>query len=121
LIAASPKKSGPTDRVVPASQLHFTEQQPGITKAMVWGDAKGPYGAITRFRKGTKVPWHTHSYDIKAVVISGTLIYDSGNGEQRLGPGSFLQELRPSNTRRRQRLIPTSNSTRREAVRSTSR
>ena len=93
LIAASPKKRGAVDRTVPASQMHFTEQQPGISKAVLWGDPdKGPYGAITRFTKGTKVGWHTHSHDIKAVVISGTLIYDSGSGEQRLGPGSFLQE-----------------------------
>ena len=93
MIAASPKKDVPKDRTVPASQMKFTEQQPGISKAVLWGDpSKGPYGAITRFKKGTKVGWHTHSYDIKAVVISGTLIYDSGSGEQRLGPGSFLQE-----------------------------
>jgi quercetin dioxygenase-like cupin family protein len=93
LVAASPKKSGPVDRTLPASQMHFTEAMPGISKAMLWGDpTKGPYGAITRFKKGTKVEWHTHSHDIKAVVISGTMLYDSGNGEQRLGPGSFLQE-----------------------------
>ena len=93
VMAASPKKTAPQDRAVAASQMHFTEAMPGISKAMLWGDpAKGPYGAITRFKKGTKVGWHTHSYDIKAVVISGTMIYDSGSGEQRLGPGSFLQE-----------------------------
>jgi quercetin dioxygenase-like cupin family protein len=92
-MAASPKNSAPKDRTVPASQMHFTEAMPGISKAVLWGDpAKGPYGAITRFTKGTKVAWHTHSHDIKAVVISGTMIYDSGSGEQRLGPGSFLQE-----------------------------
>src|SRR2546423_9460962 len=89
-IAASPAR----DRVVPAGQLQFkATPQAGITRATLWGNpAKGPYGAITRFAKGTKVGWHTHSHDIRAVVISGTLIYDSGSGEQRLGPGSFLQE-----------------------------
>jgi Domain of unknown function (DUF4437) len=93
VIAASPKKDESKDRAIPAGQMHFTEALPGISKAVLWGDpAKGPYGAITRFTKGTKVAWHTHSHDIKVVVISGTMIYDSGSGEQRLGPGSFLQE-----------------------------
>ena len=89
-IAASPAR----DRVVSAGQLQFKDTpQAGISRAVLWGNpAKGPYGAITRFAKGTKVDWHTHPYDIKAVVISGTLLYDSGHGEQRLGPGSFLQE-----------------------------
>jgi quercetin dioxygenase-like cupin family protein len=92
-MAASPKKSAAKDRVVQVSQMHFIEANPGVTRAVLWGDpTKGSYGAITRFKKGTKVDWHTHSHDIRAVVISGTLIYDSGSGEQRLGPGSFLQE-----------------------------
>jgi quercetin dioxygenase-like cupin family protein len=86
-------KSAAKDRVVPIEKMQFKEARPGVSKAVLWGDpAKGPYGAITRFTKGTKVGWHTHSHDIKAVVISGTLLYDSGSGEQRLGPGSFVQE-----------------------------
>ena len=86
-------KSAAKDRVAPIEKMQFKQQQPGISKAVLWGDpTKGPYGAITRFTKGTKVPWHTHSHDIKAVVISGTFLYDSGSGEQRLGPGSFVQE-----------------------------
>ena len=86
-------KGAAKDRVVPIEKMKFTPAVPGVSKAVLWGDpAKGPYGAITRFAKGTKVGWHTHSHDIKAVVISGTFIYDNGSGEQRLGPGSFVQE-----------------------------
>ena len=94
-IAAAPaaKKAAPKDFTVPADQMKFQQVMPGISKVTLWGDpAKGPYGAITRFQKGTKVDWHTHPNDIKAVVISGTLPYNNGSGEQRLGPGSFLQE-----------------------------
>ncbi len=95
-IAAAPpaKKSVAKDEVMPASQMKFEPAPvPGVSKATLWGDpAKGPYGAITRFVKGTKVDWHTHPNDIKAVVISGTLLYNNGSGEKRLGPGSFLQE-----------------------------
>ncbi len=89
---ATAKKSA-KDVVVSADQMHFQEVMPGISKATLWGDpAKGPYGCITRFVKGTKVGWHKHPHDIKAIVISGTMLYDNGSGEQRLGPGSFLQE-----------------------------
>lgn len=93
LVAATPHKTVSKDRVVPHDQLKFVPVMPGISKAMLWGDeAKGPYGAITRFAKGTKVGWHTHPHDIKAVVLSGTLLYNNGSGLQRLGPGSFVQE-----------------------------
>jgi quercetin dioxygenase-like cupin family protein len=95
ILAASPvaSKSAAKDRVVPAGEMQFKEGLPGISKAVLWGDpTKGPYGGITRFNKGTKVDWHTHPHDIKAVVISGTLLYDNGSGEKRLGPGSFVQE-----------------------------
>jgi quercetin dioxygenase-like cupin family protein len=93
-IAVTPKKVVVKDMVVPSQQLKFEPTpQPGISRAVLWGDpAKGAYGAITRFTKGTKVDWHTHPHDIKAVVISGTLLYNNGSGEQRLGPGSFIQE-----------------------------
>ncbi|HEY8713046.1 MAG TPA: cupin domain-containing protein [Thermoanaerobaculia bacterium] len=88
----SAKKSA-KDMVVAADQMHFQDAMPGISKATLWGDsAKGPYVCITRFAKGTKVGWHQHPHDIKAVVISGTMLYDNGSGEKRLGPGSFLQE-----------------------------
>jgi quercetin dioxygenase-like cupin family protein len=93
IVAATPKKAAPKDRVIPADQMRFEKAVPGVSKSVLWGDpAKGTYGAITHFDKGTKVGWHTHPHDIKAVVISGTMLYDNGSGEQRLGPGSFLQE-----------------------------
>ena len=92
-MSAAPARKAAKDVVTPAGQMQFQEVMPGISRATLWGTpAKGPYGAITRFTKGTTVGWHTHSHDIKAVVISGTLIYNNGTGEQRLGPGSFLQE-----------------------------
>jgi quercetin dioxygenase-like cupin family protein len=94
-LAAAPASKGTAAKgmVVPYDQTKFQQQMPGISKYTLWGDpAKGPYGSITRFAKGTKVAWHTHPHDIKAVVISGTMLYDNGSGEKRLGPGSFVQE-----------------------------
>jgi quercetin dioxygenase-like cupin family protein len=94
--AAAPpahKATRPKEMVMMADQMQFKEMMPGVSKAVLWGDpAKGPYGTITRFSKGFKAGKHYHSHNIKAVVISGTLVYDSGSGEQRLGPGSYLFE-----------------------------
>lgn len=91
--AKTPVMSAAKEVVWPADQLQFKPVQPGITKAVLWGDpTKGAYGALTRFAAGTKVPLHTHSHDIKVVVISGTFVYGTTGGEQRLGPGSYLFE-----------------------------
>ncbi len=90
---AAAQKSAPTDIIMLAEQMKFEQVIPGVSKMILWGNAsKGRYGSITRFVKGTFVSWHTHPHDIKVVVISGTLLYDNGSGEKRLGPGSFLQE-----------------------------
>ena len=94
--AAAPpahKASASKEVVMMADQMQFKEAASGVTKAVLWGDpAKGPYATITRFAKGFKVGMHHHSHNIKVVVISGTFVYDSGSGEQRLGPGSYLFE-----------------------------
>lgn len=99
MIGASPAKApahratAPREVVMMAGQMQFKEMAPGVSKAVLWGDpAKGPYATITRFSKGYKIAMHYHSHNIKAVVISGTFVYDSGSGEQRLGPGSYLFE-----------------------------
>jgi quercetin dioxygenase-like cupin family protein len=92
--AAEKKKAGGGKEVVwPADKLQFKEAIPGVSKAVLWGNPdKGAYGAITRFSKGTKNTLHTHSHDIKIIVISGSFVYDSGSGEKRLGAGSYLMQ-----------------------------
>lgn len=87
------EKAGTKEVVWPAAQIHYKEAIPGVTKATLWGDpAKGPYATLTKFAKGTKNALHTHAHDIKIVVISGTLIEDFGDGEKKLGPGSYVFE-----------------------------
>jgi quercetin dioxygenase-like cupin family protein len=89
------KGAGHKEVVMTADQMQFKEVMPGVSKATLWGDpAKGSYAAITRFSKGFKTPMHHHSRNVKLVVISGTFVYDSGSGEQRLGPGSYLFETK---------------------------
>jgi len=68
---------------------------PGVKVADVWGDhAKGAYGAFIKFPAGFAAPLHTHTNDLKIVVISGTFVQaPEGKPEFRLGPGSY--EMQP--------------------------
>ncbi len=65
---------------------------PGIMVAKLWGDmAKGAYGALIKFLPNQKNPLHTHSSDIKAIVLSGTYVGGpEGGPEKTYGPGSYL-------------------------------
>ncbi len=93
-VAAAKTKSGSSKEVVwPARDITF-EQTPakGVTKADLWGNAaKGAHGSLVKFAAGTDNGLHTHTYDIKAVVVSGNFLYGSGEEPaKKLGPGSYL-------------------------------
>jgi quercetin dioxygenase-like cupin family protein len=92
-LAAKGKGDAGREVVWPAGDITF-EQTPakGVTKADLWGNAaKGVHGSLVKFAAGTDNGLHTHTYDIKAVVISGTFLYGSGGAApQKLGPGSYL-------------------------------
>jgi quercetin dioxygenase-like cupin family protein len=66
----------------------------GVQSAPLWGDSKkGAYGALTKFASGTFVPLHTHSSELKLVVISGTLYVGADAASAKdLGPGSYAVE-----------------------------
>lgn len=88
---AEEKAARSKEVVLPADKMQFKDVIPGVSKAVLRGDpAKGAYATLTKFAKGTLNAPHTHSHDIRIVVISGTFVYDSGGGEKRLGPGSYL-------------------------------
>jgi quercetin dioxygenase-like cupin family protein len=60
---------------------------PGVMSATLWGDqTKGAYGGLTKFPAGFKAPLHSHTSDMKIVVIKGAYTY---NGK-KYGPGSYL-------------------------------
>ena len=92
VVAEEMKKSvGVKEIIWPADKIEFKAVVPGVTQAVLWGDpTKGKYGAITKFAAGIKHPLHTHSSDIKMVVISGTLIIGSEGVEHKLSPGSYI-------------------------------
>ncbi len=81
--------------VWPAGDIKWSEMKggpPGITYADLWGHiTKGAYGTLVKLPAGMTHPLHTHSSDVKLVVLSGTFLYaPEGGMEQRLGPGSYL-------------------------------
>lgn len=65
---------------------------PGAQVANVSGDImKGAHAAFAKVPAGQTHPLHTHSSEVKAVVISGTfLVGPEGGPEKKLGPGSYF-------------------------------
>lgn len=83
--------------IMPAGDLKWTEidpATPGAQIADVWGDhAKGAFGAFIKFPGGFTAPLHTHTHDIKIVIVSGMWIHGpEGKPEVRLGPGSYFMQ-----------------------------
>lgn len=83
----------------PAEDLKWEDLDPtgapGVKIADVWGNhAKGAWGGFIKFPAGFAAPLHTHTHDVKIVVISGTFLQTpEGKSEVRLGPGSY--EMQP--------------------------
>jgi quercetin dioxygenase-like cupin family protein len=84
--------------VMPASDLKWADLDPtgapGVKIADLWGNhTKGAYGAFFKLPAGFAVPLHTHTYDIKVVIVSGTYIQSpERKPEFRLGPGSYFMQ-----------------------------
>ena len=82
--------------VKPAADLTWTDLDPkgapGVRVATLWGDvAKGPFGAFFELPAGFAAPLHTHTHEMKLVIVSGTYIQaPKGKPPFRLGPGSYL-------------------------------
>ena len=82
--------------VKPAADLTWGDLDPkgapGVKVATLWGDpAKGAFGAFFKLPAGFAVPLHTHTYDIRVVIVSGTYIQaPDGKPEFRIGPGSYF-------------------------------
>jgi hypothetical protein len=92
------RSMSPYDRLVvkPAADLTWTDLDPtgapGVKVAKLWGDhTKGAYGAFFKLPAGFAVPLHTHTHDIKVVIVSGTYLQvPEGRPEFRIGPGSYF-------------------------------
>ena len=93
---SAPKGGAKKAVIMPAADMKWTDLDPkgapGVKIADLWGDhTKGAFGAILKFPAGFNAPLHTHTHDMKIVVMSGTFIHGpEGKPEVRLGPGSYL-------------------------------
>jgi len=77
---------------VESGKADFKEVVPGVKKKILWGNHDvGPYGAFTKFDPGLTNPLHTHTNEVRIVVLQGTYIYKPQNGnERRVGVGSYI-------------------------------
>jgi quercetin dioxygenase-like cupin family protein len=64
----------------------------GVQVASVSGDMmKGAYSAFAKLPAGQMHPLHTHTAEVKSVVVSGTfLLTPEGGVEKKLPPGSYF-------------------------------
>jgi quercetin dioxygenase-like cupin family protein len=97
--AAAAKKGGETPLMVSFTDLKWTElpERKGMQFAVLSGDPKK--GAYTQMRKvpaGTDNPLHTHSSELKNVVISGVWYTGADAASAKdFGPGSIV--MMPAN------------------------
>ncbi|MGH9370055.1 MAG: cupin domain-containing protein [Vicinamibacterales bacterium] len=75
---SAPKAAASRLVVMPASDVKCTDLDPGapgVKVADLWGNhATGAFGALFRLPAGFAAPPHTHTHDMKVVIISGTYI-----------------------------------------------
>jgi anti-sigma factor ChrR (cupin superfamily) len=97
--AAQPARASSAQPIVkPAENLQWTDLDPagapGVKVADLWGDhAKGAFGAFFKLPAGFAAPLHTHTHEMKVVIVSGTYIQaPEGKPEFRLGPGSYFKQ-----------------------------
>ena len=100
VVAPGVKGDAPTDATTPvaisSADLKWVDLDPtgapGVKVAALWGDfQKGPFGAFFKLPAGFSAPLHTHTHEMKLVIVSGTYIQGpDGAQEFRLGPGSYL-------------------------------
>ena len=92
----APKAAAARPIFLPASDLKWTDLDPtgapGVKVADLWGNhAAGSFGALFKLPAGFAAPLHTHTHDMKVVIVSGTYVQaPEGKPEFRLGPGSYF-------------------------------
>ncbi len=76
--------------LIQATSEAFREVMPGVSKAALWGNPEEQHGSITRFKAGFTTPLHTHTHDVRMVIISGTMVHGDADGQKTpLGPGAY--------------------------------
>ena len=80
--------------VRPAAEIEWTEASnvKGARNAVLWGDPGSEgYGLLNRWPGGGEIPLHWHPFEVRMVVLEGTLtVGTSGAAVKELGPGSYV-------------------------------
>lgn len=97
MLAPAALAQGSAAVIWPAADIKWTDMQggpPGVKTATLWGDmSKGAFGALIKFPAGTITPLHTHTHDMKVVVVSGTWIHTpEGKPPVNMTAGSYLMQ-----------------------------
>jgi quercetin dioxygenase-like cupin family protein len=93
--AEAPKaaEAAPAPTLWSAADLKWTDIAaiPGARQAVLWGDpAKEGFGKLNRWTAGTEVPLHYHPFEVRGVVLEGTVtLTPEGGAAKELGPGSY--------------------------------
>ena len=102
------KQDGKTPFMVSFTDLKWVElpERKGMQFALLSGNPKtGPYTQIRKVPAGTDNPLHSHSSEIKNVIISGVWYTGADTGAARdFGPGSVV--MMPADWGARERLPP---------------
>ena len=77
---------------VDSAKATYKDLAPGASAVALWGDMdKGPYGAFTKFVPGANYALHTHTSDLRIVVLKGAYLYKPEKGEEkRVAAGHYL-------------------------------
>jgi anti-sigma factor ChrR (cupin superfamily) len=82
--------------VMPADDVKWIDLDPkgapGVKIADLWGNhGNGAFGALLKLPAGFAAPLHTHTSDMRIVIVSGIYVQaPEGRPEFRLGPGSYF-------------------------------
>lgn len=95
--ASAKTHAGAKPVIWPAADMKWVDAPdapPGVKEVVLWGDpTKGSFGVMEKFPAGFSAPLHSHSANLRMVVISGTVIHGpEGKPEVRLPAGSYLTD-----------------------------
>ncbi len=79
-------------KIVDSAKVEFKELAPGASIATLWGDPNlGASGNFVKFEPGAKFDMHTHTSDMRLVVLKGAYVYKPEKGEERrISAGQYI-------------------------------
>lgn len=89
-VAYSGDSKGPVH--VDPAKATYTELNPGASQSAVRGDpTTGAHSAFTKFVPNFEAGLHTHTNDLRIVVVKGAYVYKPEKGDAiRVTPGQYL-------------------------------